>query len=212
MDIGGRLLSELVFYRTYPLPIAGGRRETRHETIARVEQMHLDRFPMLSPEIHSAFTWVYSGHVRPSMRSFQFAGEPIIRENVRMFNCAGQALDSVQKFADFLYILMCGTGQGFSVEKQFIANLPLVSAGHEEQFIIDDKKESWADSIRTLIANPKVEFNCMQTISAHSMSVSLRPSAFLSTVRILSCACRNGSGPLAVPPVESGVPRARICP
>lgn len=159
MDLGGRLLSELVFYRTYPLPVAGGRRETRHETIARVEQMHLDRFPALAREIHKAFAWVYSGHVRPSMRSFQFAGEPILRENVRMFNCAGQALDSVQKFADFLYILMCGTGQGFSVEKQFIANLPAISAGHEEQFTIDDTKESWADSIRTLIANPRVDFN-----------------------------------------------------
>jgi ribonucleoside-diphosphate reductase alpha chain len=159
MDTGRRLLSELVFYRTYPLILPVGRKETRHETIARVEQMHLDRFPQLSDRIHSAFSWVYSGHVRPSMRSFQFGGEPIRRENVRMFNCAGQALDSIQKFSDFLYILMCGTGQGFSVEREFINQLPQIAGGHEENFMVDDRKESWADSIRALILNPKVTFN-----------------------------------------------------
>lgn len=159
MDKGLRLLSELVFYRTYPLPTQSGRRETRHETIARVEAMHLDRFPQLSKEIHEAFRWVYSGHVRPSMRSFQFAGEPIQRENVRMFNCAGQGVDSVQKFSDFLYILMCGTGQGFSVENEFISRLPPIGKGHEEAFTVDDKKESWADSIRALILNPRITFN-----------------------------------------------------
>jgi ribonucleoside-diphosphate reductase alpha chain len=159
MDFGRRLLSELVFYRTYPLNTSGGRKETRHETIERVMEMHLKRFPSLTDEIHRAFSWVYSGHVRPSMRSFQFAGEPIERENVRMFNCAGQALDSVQKFSDFLYILMCGTGQGFSVEQRFIQHLPAVVHGHEEIFTIEDTKESWADSVRILICNPRVNFN-----------------------------------------------------
>lgn len=159
MDLGRRLLSELVFYRTYPIGHSTGRKETRHETISRVRQMHLDRFPKQHDSIHSAFSWVYSGHVRPSMRSFQFGGEPIRRENVRMFNCAGQALDSVQKFSDFLYILMCGTGQGFSVERRFIEQLPSVPEGHVEEFMVDDRKESWADSIRALILNPKISFN-----------------------------------------------------
>ncbi|MEN9530131.1 MAG: hypothetical protein RI932_2004 [Pseudomonadota bacterium] len=159
MERGLKLLSELVFYRTYPVPLTTGRRETRHETIARVEAMHLDRFPQLADDIREAFRWVYSGHVRPSMRSFQFAGDPIRRENIRMFNCAGQALDSVQKFSDFLYILMCGTGQGFSVEKQFISQLPIISHGHEQTFVVEDSKESWADSIRSLILNPRVNFN-----------------------------------------------------
>lgn len=159
MDRGLKLLSELVFYRTYPLELPSGRRETRHETIARVESMHLDRFPTMVDQIHEAFRWVYSGHVRPSMRSFQFAGDPIKRENVRMFNCAGQALDSVQKFSDFLYILMCGTGQGFSVEKEFISQLPIIGKGHDQIFVVEDSKESWADSIRTLLLNPLVHFN-----------------------------------------------------
>lgn len=159
MDRGLKLLSELVFYRTYPVPLSTGRRETRHETISRVETMHLDRFPQLADDIREAFRWVYSGHVRPSMRSFQFAGDPIRRENIRMFNCAGQALDSIQKFSDFLYILMCGTGQGFSVEKQFISQLPVIGRGHEQTFTVEDSKESWADSIRALILNPRVIFN-----------------------------------------------------
>jgi len=159
MQRGLKLLSELVFYRTYPVSLSTGRRETRHETIARVEAMHLERFPLIAEDIREAFRWVYSGHVRPSMRSFQFAGEPIRRENIRMFNCAGQGLDSVQKFSDFLYILMCGTGQGFSVEKQFISQLPVVGHGHEQTFVIEDSKESWADSIRALFLNPLVAFN-----------------------------------------------------
>jgi ribonucleoside-diphosphate reductase alpha chain len=159
MDLGRRLLSELVFYRTYPIFTAKGLRETRNDTIARVEQMHLDRFPALADEIRNAFGWVYSGHVRPSMRSFQFAGDPICRENVRMFNCAGQGLDNIQKFSDFLYILMCGTGQGFSVERRFIQQLPVIVHGHEAHFTIEDSKESWADSVRTLILNPQTQFN-----------------------------------------------------
>lgn len=159
MDRGSKILSELVFYRTYPIVLPTGRKETRHETIERVETMHTERFPALADKIRDAFHWVYSGHVRPSMRSFQFAGEPILRENVRMYNCAGQALDSLQKFADFMYILMCGTGQGFSVENNFISNLPKITAGHAQEFIIEDTKESWADSIRILILNPKVVFN-----------------------------------------------------
>ncbi|MFZ9518863.1 MAG: hypothetical protein ACO3A4_00135 [Silvanigrellaceae bacterium] len=159
MSLGRRLLSELVFYRTYPVFTDSGFRETRNQTISRVEQMHLDRFPGLTKEIRNAFGWIYSGHVRPSMRSFQFAGDPIRRENVRMFNCAGQGLDNVQKFSDFLYILMCGTGQGFSVEKRFIQQLPVIVHGHEAQFTIEDSKESWADSVRSLILNPKTQFN-----------------------------------------------------
>ena len=143
MDLGTKILSEIVFYRTYPLTTGNGRKETRHETIARVEAMHMDRFPQHVDAIRAAFRWVYSGHVRPSMRSFQFAGDPILKENVRMFNCAGQALDSVQKFADFMYILMCGTGQGFSVEKSFISSLPKVAHGHDEEFLVEDSKESW---------------------------------------------------------------------
>ncbi|MEY4063949.1 MAG: hypothetical protein RIR26_157 [Pseudomonadota bacterium] len=159
IEKGIRILSELVFYRTYPLPLPSGLKETRHETIGRVEAMHLDRFPALRDEIHDAFRWVYSGHVRPSMRSFQFGGTPILRENIRMFNCAGQALDTIQKFSDFLYILMCGTGQGFSVEKAFISQLPSVPQGHEQTFVVEDSKESWADSIRALLLNPLVTFN-----------------------------------------------------
>lgn len=159
MDLGTKILSELVFYRTYPLTNERGRRETRHETIARVEAMHIDRFPKFADAIRSAFRWVYSGHVRPSMRSFQFAGDPIVRENVRMFNCAGQSLDSIQKFSDFMYILMCGTGQGFSVEKAFISCLPRVAHGHDEEFVVQDTKESWADSVRAIILNPKIKFN-----------------------------------------------------
>ncbi len=159
MDLGTKILSEIVFYRTYPLTTGNGRKETRHETIARVEAMHMDRFPQHVDAIRAAFRWVYSGHVRPSMRSFQFAGDPILKENVRMFNCAGQALDSVQKFADFMYILMCGTGQGFSVEKSFISSLPKVAHGHDEEFLVEDSKESWADSVRAIILNPKVRFN-----------------------------------------------------
>lgn len=159
MDLGTKILSELVFYRTYPIALESGRKETRHETIGRVEAMHLDRFPMIADEIRSAFRWVYSGHVRPSMRSFQFAGDPILRENVRMFNCAGQALDSVQKFADFMYILMCGTGQGFSVEHEFISHIPKITHGHDQEFVVEDSKESWSDSIRALILNPRIRFN-----------------------------------------------------
>lgn len=159
MDQGSKILSELVFYRTYPVVRPSGRKETRHETIERVETMHTERFPALADKIREAFHWVYSGHVRPSMRSFQFGGEAILRENVRMYNCAGQALDSLQKFADFMYILMCGTGQGFSVENNFISKLPKITSGHTQEFVIEDTKESWADSIRILIVNPKVEFN-----------------------------------------------------
>ena len=98
---------------------------------------------------------VYNLEVMPSMRAVMTAGAALNRDNVAGFNCAYIAIDNPRAFDELLYILMCGTGAGYSVERQYISKLPLVS---EEFFESDsvinvpDSKVGWARSFRELVS------------------------------------------------------------
>jgi hypothetical protein len=95
-----RILMDLVHYRTYASTLANGRKESREETITRVKEMHQMRFPELYNDIEQAFKEVYSGRVVPSMRGMQFAGLPILKSNMRLFNCSYSSLSNWKDFAD----------------------------------------------------------------------------------------------------------------
>jgi len=93
--------------------------------------------------------------VMPSMRSLAAAGPALDRDNVAGYNCAYVAVDSPRAFDEAMYILMCGTGVGFSVERQYIAELPVVAESfHDSDTIIAvaDSKIGWAKSLRELIS------------------------------------------------------------
>lgn len=137
------------------------RRETWSETVSRyfdffdehVLDMHNFTIPKdVRKELEEA---VLSTGVMPSMRCLMTAGEALKRENIAGYNCSYVAINRVQAFDEILYILMNGTGVGFSVERQFVSQLPSVA---EEFFETDttvqvaDSKLGWAKALKELIA------------------------------------------------------------
>lgn len=159
MDSGLELLSQLVFNRTYSKTLENGMKETWDECVTRRMEMDLKNFPDFAETIEDAFEFVYDKKVVPSMRSLQFAGAPIERENARQYNCCFTTIKTFRDFADISYLLSCGTGVGFSVQRRHINSLPIILKGHVEGFRIGDSKESWADSFLTLLKNPMVAFD-----------------------------------------------------
>jgi hypothetical protein len=94
------------------------------------------------------------------MRWLQFAGEGIKREPLRGYNCSSIAITEFRAFAEIFYVLMCGTGGGFSVQKHHVKKIPAIASGEFNKiFVVADNKEGWADSIIALMENPYVSFD-----------------------------------------------------
>lgn len=153
MNQSNKLLSDLVAFRTYAkyLPHVG-RRESLEETINRNMQMHLDRFPKLSTDIIRAYRQVHELKVMPSMRALQFSGEAILKNNARQYNCSYLPINDIRSFGESLYLLLSGTGVGFSVQKLHIELLPKVQVPTEEgTYIVHDNIEGWAMAVDALM-------------------------------------------------------------
>ena len=92
--------------------------------------------------------------VMPSMRSLMTAGKAADRDNTCMYNCSYLAVDDVKAFDEAMFILLCGTGVGFSVERQSISKLPEVPFlwNSETNIVVKDSKEGWAKALRQMIA------------------------------------------------------------
>lgn len=130
------------------------RRETWEETVSRYTDFFAGRFPGLYPadRINESIRTL---RTMPSMRALMTAGPALAKDEMAGFNCSYVAIDHVRAFDEILYILMCGTGVGFSVERQFINNLPTVSEDfHQSDTLITvrDSKIGWASAFRELIA------------------------------------------------------------
>ena len=147
-----------------------GRRETFAEAVERVRDMHLRRYPQAAEEIRWAFDRVLEKRVLPSMRSMQFAGPAIEKNHVRMYNCAFGICDRIEFFRDGLFLLLCGTGVGFSVEFEHVEKLPPLAPEIDEglvrHFTVPDTIEGWAQALHELIISYLegylVEFNYSQ--------------------------------------------------
>jgi ribonucleoside-diphosphate reductase alpha chain len=114
--------------------------------------MHLDKFPKLADDIVKAYEQVYDLKVMPSMRSLQFGGSAIQKNNTRQYNCSFLHMNRVRAFAETLYLLLCGTGVGFSVQKHHINQLPRIRHPKRENIhIINDSIEGWADALDALM-------------------------------------------------------------
>lgn len=145
-------LAEFVYYRTYSRFIEEeGRRETWIETVDRyMDFMKENLNSKLSEteygEIREA---ILNQEVMPSMRLFQFAGRAVRKTNVCAYNCSFIAPRSFQDFAEIMYISMCGTGVGWSVESENIQSLPQIKKQSGQvlpTYVIPDSKEGWADA------------------------------------------------------------------
>lgn len=130
------------------------RRESWEETVSRYTDFFAARFPELYPadRINKS---IGALRTMPSMRALMTAGPALDKDEMAGFNCSYVAIDHVRAFDEILYILMCGTGVGFSVERQFINNLPTVSEDfHQSDTLITvkDSKIGWASAFRELVS------------------------------------------------------------
>ena len=104
------------------------RRENWEELVTRNMQMHIKKFSKLKEEIEQAYKFVYDKKVLPSMRSMQFAGKPIELSPNRIFNCAFVPVNHPKVFSEIMFLLLGGTGVGFSVQKNNIDRLPTIKS------------------------------------------------------------------------------------
>lgn len=153
MNTSNKLLSDVTAFRTYSKYLSHlGRRETIEETINRNMHMHLDKFPKLSKDIIKAYQRVHNLQVMPSMRSLQFGGEAILKNNVRLFNCSFVHMSDPRAFGEVLFLLLSGTGVGYSIQGRHINKLPKIKQPREEgEFVVHDSIEGWAQALDTLI-------------------------------------------------------------
>lgn len=130
------------------------RRETWEETVDRYASFFKGRFPDSFPQQRIADA-IKHLDVMPSMRALMTAGPALDKDEVAGFNCSFVTVDHVRSFDEILYILMCGTGVGFSVERQHIANLPAISETMhpcDATIVVPDSKVGWASSFRQLLS------------------------------------------------------------
>ena len=155
MDISQRILSDITVYMKYAKYRPElNRRETWEELVTRNMDMHIKKFPKLEAEIRENYKFVYDKKVLPSMRSMQFAGKPIEISPNRIYNCAFAPIDDYRVFAEIMFLLLGGTGVGYSVQKHHVEQLPEIrkpNADKTRRFLIGDSIEGWADSILVLI-------------------------------------------------------------
>tara|TARA_R110000823_G_scaffold82219_11_gene186480 strand:- start:2118 stop:3935 length:1818 start_codon:yes stop_codon:yes gene_type:complete len=130
------------------------RRETWEELVTRNKSMHLKSYPKLKKEIQEVYTFVYNKKVLPSMRSMQFGGKPIEISPNRIYNCAYMPINSLDSFNECMFLLLGGTGVGYSVQKHHVDMLPPINkpyANRTKRYLIGDSIEGWADSIKVLM-------------------------------------------------------------
>jgi ribonucleoside-triphosphate reductase len=130
-----------------------GRRETWEETVTRYCTFWKERFPETFPydDIYKA---IYNLDVMPSMRALMTAGPALDRDNISGYNCSYLPIDDVRAFDEAMFILMNGTGLGFSVERQYVQKLPTVASEFSRSsttIVVADSKQGWASALRELI-------------------------------------------------------------
>ena len=155
MDISNRILSDITVYMKYSKYIPElKRRETWQELVTRNMDMHIKKYPQLEKEIRENYMYVYRKQVLPSMRSMQFAGKPIDISPNRIYNCAYAPVDDWRVFSEIMFLLLGGTGVGYSVQKHHVELLPEIRKPNRERtrrWLVADSIEGWADAVKVLV-------------------------------------------------------------
>lgn len=169
MELSSKILSDITVYMKYSkyLPELN-RRETWDELVTRNKEMHQKKYPNIADKIDEAYKFVYDKKVLPSMRSMQFGGKPIEISPNRIYNCAYMPIDNIDTFNECMFLLLGGTGVGYSVQKHHVEKLPPVNKPYPKRtkrFLISDSIEGWADAIKLLMKSylngksSKIEFD-----------------------------------------------------
>ena len=132
-----------------------GRRETWEETVNRYVKFWMDRKQIDRKTAKRLYDAIHDLKVMPSMRCMMTAGVALDKDNVAGFNCSYLHIDSPRSFDELMYVLMCGTGVGFSVERNYINKLPEIAESFhntDSVIVVSDSKIGWASAFRELIA------------------------------------------------------------
>jgi ribonucleoside-diphosphate reductase alpha chain len=155
LTLDKQILSDITVYTKYAkyLP-AKERRETWHELVTRNMEMHVAKFPKMKESIEAIYeNFVFTKKVLPSMRSLQFGGKAIELNNARIYNCAFLPVDSIHSFSETMFLLLGGTGVGYSVQQHQIDKLPEIrkpNYDRKKRYVVQDSIIGWADAIKTL--------------------------------------------------------------
>lgn len=152
-DLGLEALSKITVYSKYAKYIPElKRRESWDEIVDRYEQMMKDKYPALSESIEKNAVYIREKKVLPSMRALQFAGPAMEVNNARGYNCCYHPITSVHSFSETMYLLLGGSGVGYSVQKHHVAQLPSIKTpGKQRNYLIEDSIMGWADAIKVLM-------------------------------------------------------------
>jgi len=155
LSIDKQILSDITIYTKYSKYIPSKeRRETWEELIDRNMQMHINHKPELKEVIQKIYTdFVLTKKVLPSMRSLQFGGKAVEMNNSRIYNCAFLPIDSIHAFSETMFLLLGGTGIGFSVQNHHIEKLPSIKKPNYNKttkYLVQDSIIGWADAIKML--------------------------------------------------------------
>ena len=155
MDLSTKILSDITVHMKYAkFNPKLKRRETWYELVTRNKEMHQRKYPNIVQEIEEAYKFVYHKKVLPSMRSLQFGGKPIEISPNRVYNCAYLPIDDWRAFSETMFLLLGGTGVGFSVQRHHVEQLPEIrkpNPTRSKRFLISDSIEGWADAIKNLM-------------------------------------------------------------
>lgn len=154
LSLSANILSDITVYMKYARYIPEiKRRETWEEICERNMAMHIRKYPMLKKEIQDVYhRFIMTKKVLPSMRSLQFGGVPIELSPNRIFNCAYLPVDSIYSFSETMFLLLGGTGCGYSVQRHHVEKLPAIKGTLKtnRRFLVGDSIEGWADAIKVL--------------------------------------------------------------
>ena len=168
MDLGLEALSKITVFSKYAkyLPKLK-RRETWDEIVDRYQEMMTNKYPNLEIAIVESAKFIREKKVLPSMRALQFAGPAMEVNNARGYNCAYLPVDSLYSFSETMFLLLGGSGVGFSVQKHHVEQLPAIKKQDSykmRNYLIEDSIMGWADSVKMLMkfyfeGGPKPKFD-----------------------------------------------------
>tara|TARA_B100000242_G_scaffold53991_1_gene32424 strand:+ start:12942 stop:15155 length:2214 start_codon:yes stop_codon:yes gene_type:complete len=153
-------LSQTKFYDGYSrFKESDNRYETWDEAVDRVIDMHDENYKNLdnelTPFLEEARTAYKEQRVLGAQRALQFGGEQLMKHQMRMYNCTSSYVDRPEFFGEVFYILLCGAGAGFSVQKHHVKKLPKVQIRTKQAkgWVVEDSIEGWADALDVLMAS-----------------------------------------------------------
>jgi len=151
-ELSASILSEVTIFNKYAKHLEDKeRRETWDEICDRYETMMIEKYPSEAPNIVVALDYVRAKKVLPSMRAMQFAGPAISKNHARIYNCAYLPVDDYRAFSEGMFLLLGGTGLGYSVQMHHVDKLPeIVKPLKEKKYLIGDSLEGWADAVKVL--------------------------------------------------------------